>query len=177
MIYASIAVIISAFLIFLTFLGEKKPQYSRHFIIANVIMSFVGTAASFIIYFAVRNSVFSGIYDETWSEWAWDMFTLFYSISLPVLGILLGILIVSSLLSIFTERKKGGTFPKVRVMAATASSIVMLILAPAYGFMTQNDVVPLYRYILASGIAQALVFRIVFAIEYYAISRNNVKRM
>lgn len=177
MIYSVIAVILSVFLIFLTVLGEKNPQFRRNLITINVILSLVGCTASAFIYFIVKGSVFSGEYDETWSEWAWDMFTLFYSISLPVLGVLLGILIVSTVLSIFTERKKSCTSQKVRVMAASASSIVMLIIAPVYGFMTQNDVIPLYGYILVSGIAQALVFRIVFAIEYYSISRNNVKRM
>lgn len=177
MIYAFIAVIISAFLIFLTFLGEKKPQFSRHLIIANALLSFIGCAASTVIYFVVKKTVFSGGYDTSWTEWAWDMFTLFYSISLPVIGVLLGILLLSSLISIFTVQKKGDSSPKIRVMAATASSIVMQILAPAYGFMTQNDTVPLYGYILLSGISQALVFRIVFVIEYLSRSRNNVKRM
>ena len=102
MIYAFFAVLYTAFLIWLTVIGEKKRTLRRKLTLANVILALIGVLVIPILHLTVRNDVLSGNYDQIWTEWAWDMFTIYYSVSIPVVCVLLGILFLSAVLSFFS---------------------------------------------------------------------------
>ncbi|MBE6541638.1 MAG: hypothetical protein E7672_04245 [Ruminococcaceae bacterium] len=138
-------------------------------------MAILGALTFTSVFFIVKHLIFSIKDDQEFVEWAWDMFTLYYSISLPVFLVLILVLLLSVLLSIFQDPKRGSSSPVIRVMAATASSVLMLLIAPCYGFMTDNQIISIYPYILVSGLAEALIFRIVFVLEYFIRSKTNVK--
>ena len=176
MIYSLIAVPFAVFLIFLTVIGEKKSAMKPSLAKINAVLSIIGAAVIPAVHLIARKNIMSDGFEPAWSEWAWDMFTIYYSISVPVVSVLLGILLLSSLSSFFTERRKGDTAPKLRTMTSCAASVVMLILAPAYAFMTDNNVLPVDTYILIIGFAQSLLFRSVFTLEYISESRSFVKR-
>ena len=102
---------------------------------------------------------------ETWIEWARDMFFEHYSVSFPVLMVLLGILLVSWLLSLSEKRRKSVTGMFLRRTVGILASCTLLLLAPLYAFTTENDIVPLETLILISGIGEAMIFRLVYALE------------
>lgn len=176
MTYVPFAVLLTIGLIFLTVLGEIKPQWQKKLGIVNAVLALIGTLVLLIVRFVSDNSIHGSGHDEQLIEWADDMFSIYFQITLPVFFVLLGITLLASVIAIFDDKQRQGFNAKVRIMLSCASSVILLIIAPFYGFMTANDSIPLYTYICWCGVGQALVMRLMFITEYFARSRRNVKK-
>lgn len=177
MMYLPSAILLSIALIFLTILGEIKPEYQKKLVCINGILAFIGILFILSVCFIANHNIYNGGHDEQLSEWAGNMFSIYYQISLPVFFILLAVTVISSVLSFFDKNSLHGFTPKLRVMASCASSVMLLIIAPFYGFMTENETIPLYTYICFIGVGQALTMRLAFIPEYCARIRIHVNKM
>lgn len=175
MTYVPFAILLTLGLIFLTVLGEVKKEFQKILAISNGILAAVGAVIIAVVCIISDHSI-SGSQAEL-AKWAGNMLSVYYQITLPVFFILLGITLLSSVMAIFDRKQHVGFSPKVRVMASCASSVILLIIAPFYGFMTANDSIPLYTFICWLGVGQALVMRLSFVAEYFGRLRSRVKKM
>lgn len=163
MIYLISSLILLFALTAVTVLESKKPSPVWKWL--NLALSAAGLL-TVILCCVIGESLISGsTQSETWMEWARDMFRQHYAVSLPVLGVLGGILLLSWLLSLTEKREKSHTGAFLRRAVGIPASAAILLLAPLYAFMTANDSVPLDTLILISGIGEALILRLLYALE------------
>jgi len=180
-IYLPLSVLLFILLVVFSVIGELKSMQSaaalKRLVWLNAILSFVGAVFTIVTHFICMRALRTPALDETFTEWAQDMFGIWYQIALPVFFVLAGLPLLSSLFSIFDRKSQTGTAPKIRVITITASSALLLILAPFYGFMTDNTSVPLYSYVLWSGTGMSLAIRASLAVEYAVRLREHVKNL
>lgn len=177
MIYVPFAILLSIGLIFITVLGELKSVHKKKIAVINTVLSLIGLVIVLSTSFIAHRLIYHSGHDENLAQWAGGMLDVYYQISLPVFFVLLGITVLASIISIFDKKQQSGFSSKVRIMASCASSVILLIIAPFYGFMTDNASIPLYSCICWLGFGQALIMRVSFIVEYFARSSSNVKKL
>lgn len=176
MIYVPFAVLLTIGLIFLTVLGEVKSVYHNKIAAVNGILALIGLIIVLAVWFIANRLIYHSGHDEQLAEWAGGLLDVYFQISLPVFFVLLVITVLASVTAIFDKKQRSGFPAKVRVMASCASSVILLIIAPFYGFMTENESIPIYTCICWLGVGQALIMRLSFIAEYFARSAANVKK-
>lgn len=174
MIYLFFALLLTIGLTAITILENRSPSpvWSR----LNLGLAAAGCVSVLLCRILAGSMISASGQSDTWNEWARDMFFQHYSVSLPVLLVLLGILLVSWLLSLSEKRKKSVTALFLRRTVGILASCTLLLLAPLYAFTTENNIVPLETLILISGIGEALIFRLVYALEGILASRNRKQK-
>lgn len=98
--------------------------------------------------------------------WAFDVFTYYYLIALPVCAAVIVLLILASLGARTSVTLRGGLFPRFRVLANLLSSAFTLLLTPFYAALTDGASVPIRPLLLVSGIGISLLFRLALLVEY-----------
>ncbi|MBQ4354915.1 MAG: hypothetical protein IJC71_08485 [Clostridia bacterium] len=180
MTYVPLAVLLAVVLSALTVYGERQAVQTetKLGILAgiNIGLAAGGTAAVLIPHFLFRQTAENPALDEDFLTWAQDMFGIWYQIVLPVFGVLAGITFLSVLTAIADKKQQSGNAPHIRMLTVCASSVLLLILTPFYGFMTENEMIPLYQYVLWSGVGFALLMRICTVPEYFLRIRLLRKR-
>lgn len=162
MIFLVFSAILTVFLIAVTVLEQKKP--SRLWKWLNLALG-AGGVLTVLLCRIIGESMISSVFrTETWQSWARDMFAGHYSVSLPVLGVLGGILLISVLISL-SEKKKSVTGAFLRRSVGIPASAVLLLLALLYASVTANESVPLETLVFLSGVGEALILRLVYALE------------
>lgn len=178
MTYLPLAILLTVALLFLTFLGERKTAQNQSSLkclaIWNAALTTVGFLLSVVIHIKAASTLANASLDANFASWASDMFDIWYQIALPTATVLLVITTIASILPLADKKQRTGVASKIRVMTACASSVLLLLLAPFYGFMTENDTVPLYQYILWSGVGMALTMRLSCTLEYLVRIRIGV---
>ena len=119
------------------------------------------------------STVFRGGFDAEFSEWAWDMLTVFYRFSGIPAAVFFGIGTVSFLVAAADPKQRAGFPLKLRLAVTVVFSLVPLVLAPMYAFMTVNERIPLDAYVLWLGCGEALLLRTPILIEYGRRVREN----
>ena len=159
MIYTIIIVLITALLITLSVLAEKKQNLTRSILYINLILSIFGVTLIICAHLIANSKLNLYLYDEAFHSWASDFYELYYLISFPAF-ILLFVTNTLAALVRPTEGKKGKYISKLlRIIVSIASSVLLLII-PYYGLFTQNNNLKLYIYIMISGVGQALIIRL-----------------
>ena len=162
MIFLIFSAILTVFLIAVTVLEQKKP--SRLWKWLNLALGACGVLTVLLCRIIGESMISSVFRTETWQSWARDMFAGHYSVSLPVLGVLGGILLISVLISL-SEKKKSVTGAFLRRSVGIPASAVLLLLALLYASVTANESVPLETLVFLSGVGEALILRLVYALE------------
>ncbi|MBQ2727381.1 MAG: hypothetical protein IJF78_16895 [Clostridia bacterium] len=172
MIYLITALLLTAALIGITVLETRKPSTVWKWL--NLILCSAGVLIVIICRTAAEAGVSRSGQSETWMSWARDMFAQHYRVSLPVLLVLLGILVIAFLLSLPDKRNRSAVPGFLRRTVGILASVLLLMMAPLYAFMTANEIVPLDTLILLSGIGESLILRLVYALEGFfgGISRK-----
>ena len=94
------------------------------------------------------------------------MFTVFFRLSLIPTAVFLVVALLACLVTVFDRKQRTGFPLKLRLSALLLFSIIPLLLAPMYSFLTVNESVALDSYVLLTGIAEALLLRAPLLIEY-----------
>ena len=162
MIFLVFSAILTVLLIAVTVLEQKKP--SRLWKWLNLALGACGVLTVLLCRIIGESMISSVFRTETWQSWARDMFAGHYSVSLPVLGVLGGILLISVLISL-SEKKKSVTGAFLRRSVGIPASAVLLLLALLYASVTANESVPLETLVFLSGVGEALILRLVYALE------------
>lgn len=180
MSYLPSAILLTVGLIALTAVGEKKsmqnPKRLKLLAVVNTAVSAAGFLIALVTHLIAKSGMTDSSLDSEFSAWASDMHGIWYQISLPTFALLFGITFLAVLTALADKKQQSGIAPVMRVSAVSAASVVFLILAPFYGFMTENTTLPLYQYILWSGIGMSLAMRFVCAAEYICRMRLTVKK-
>lgn len=163
MIFLVFSAILTVFLIAVTALEQKKP--SRLWKWLNLALGACGVLTVLLCRIIGESMISSVFRTETWQSWARDMFAGHYSVSLPVLGVLGGILLISVLISLSEKKKKSVTGAFLRRSVGIPASAVLLLLALLYASVTANESVPLETLVFLSGVGEALILRLVYALE------------
>ncbi|MBQ8186063.1 MAG: hypothetical protein IJ037_04230 [Clostridia bacterium] len=170
MIYLISAVFLTVFLAAVTVFERKKPSPCWKRI--NLGLFLAGVLLVVLCRVTAGVMISSSGQTETWMEWAHDMLAQHYAISFPVLLVLTGILLIAWLLSMTEKRRRSTVGLFLRRTVGILASVSLLLLAPLYAFMTENDSVPLEALILLSGIGEALILRLTDALEGFFPPRN-----
>lgn len=177
MIFLIISLILLAALIYLTVAASLKPKHLKLFRMIDTIVASAGAAIALGSYIIATFMINNASEDEIWIEWAHDMFVGFFNLALPVLLVLFGIIVISTLTSIAAKRSRGGFTSKVRVITPIAVSALLLIITYFYAPATANSTVPLDIFIYIAGIGMALAMRLTYTLEYTVqISLNKAKK-
>lgn len=173
--YVVFSVLLTLAFAVLTVYGETKRgrQSSQMLFFANVALSAVGLFLLAGTFFVARTTVLGGNFDAEFSEWAWDMLTVYYQLSLVPFAVFLGITAIALVLAMAEGNRRPtryGDAPSFKfslcLAAAVVFSVVMLLLAPMYAFMTVNESIALENYVLLTGIGESLLLRAPLLIEY-----------
>ncbi len=159
MIYTIIIILISAILTALSIFAIKKPSHAKALIFVNLSLFVLGAALMVGSHLIATSKIDLFSSDALFHSWAIDFYNLYYMIAMPAFILLLVINVIAAVLGLFDSKQRTG-FPKTLRIVASISSSVFLMLIPFYGFITQNEYIEFYTYIMASGIGQALVIRV-----------------
>ncbi len=143
--------------------GRKHP---RCFFFLNLALTVAGvliTAAAFLLAY---NAVFHNGLDVEFSEWAWDMLTVYYQLSLIPAAVFLVLGTLSFLVAAADPKQRAGFPLNLRLSVMVTFSTVLLFLAPMYSFMTANEQIALDTYVLLTGCGEALLLRAPLLLEY-----------
>ncbi len=175
--YYFLALLLTFVFLILTVAGEtgRGRNHPRAFFFINLVFAVTGVVLIAAALFMARNGICGGGLDAEFSEWAWDMLAVYYQLSLIPLAVFIVISTLSCFIAVF-ERKQRAGFPlKLRLSVVVVFSVVMLLLAPMYSFMTVNEKVALDLYVLLTGFGEALVLRAPLLIEYGCRMRGKTR--
>lgn len=165
--YTALSVLITAGIVWLTIMGARctAVREMKKYLHINLILTVLSLIVGCVIPFFTYAKIFGGDYGEEWMNWAWDAFTLYLKLTLPLCGILLLITCASVLIAAASGKKERVYSSVVRNSVSVASSVILLFAAPFYSAMAETENVPLDIYILIFGVCAALLFRLVSVIE------------
>ena len=143
--------------------GRKHP---RAFFVTNLAFSAAGAVLLALSLLLARNGIFGSGYDAEFTGWAWDMLVVYYQLSLIPCTVFFAAALLSCLIAVFDRKQRAGFPLKLRLSVTVVFSVVMLLLAPMYSFMTVNGKVALEVYVLLTGFGEALLLRAPLLIEY-----------
>ena len=152
----------------------RDTGISRRIAFTDAAIGILGLIAVLISYLLI-SSMISSCSDGDFASWARDMLDGWYSVTFTASGVLFAVNLLAGVFACFDKKQQERTSVLLRTAVLIVSPAVPLILAPFYGFMTENDTLPLYTAILVSGIGTALVFRLVpFAV--YLVKKGKKSR-
>lgn len=165
--YTVLAVLITAGILWLTIMGARctAVREMKKYLYINLILTVLSLVVGCVIPFLTHAKIFGGDYEEEWMDWAWDAFTLYLKLTLPLCGILLLMTCASVLFSAASSKKESAYSAVVRNSVSVASSVILLFAAPFYSAMAETENVPVDIYILIFGVCSALFLRLVSVIE------------
>ena len=173
MIYTFFSVIICVFFAFLSVGWEKKKDYRKTLFFVNT-----GTAAAgaimMLTVFLVSRQVISSAENEL-SEWAWDMMYVFYGVTFPICAVLLLFIIITAMLAWGDSGSRIGFRCVIRSIASVFSSALILLLGGFYSVSVKNTSLPMTEFVCLFSFGEAMLFRILYAIEYRSHLLSNVK--
>lgn len=166
--YYFLSLFLTFVLLILTVDGEtgRGREHPRVFFYANLALTGVGVLLAGTAFFLAWRGIRGGGFDAEFTEWAWDMLVVYYQLSLIPLAVFLGISALSCLIAVFDPKQRAGFPLKLRLSVTVVFSVVLLLLAPMYSFMTVNEKVALELYVLLTGFGEALILRAPLLIEY-----------
>lgn len=166
--YYFFALLLAFVFLILTVGGEtgRGREHPRAFFFANLALSGAGAVLVIAVAAIARMNIFGGGFDADFSGWAWDMLAVYYRLSLIPFAVFFVLSVVSFLIAAAEPKQRTGFPLKLRLSVTVVFSIVMLLLAPMYSFMTVNEKVALDAYVLLTGSGEALLLRAPFLIEY-----------
>ncbi len=152
----------------LTVAGEtgRGRNHPRRFFFINLALAAGGVLIVGVAFFLANHAVFHSGFDAEFSEWAWDMLTVYYQLSLIPMAVFFGIGTLSFLIAAADPKQCTGFPLKLRLSVMVTFSAVLLMLAPMYSFMTVNEQVALDACILFTGCGEALILRAPLLLEY-----------
>lgn len=162
----------SVFLIFLFLVltvgaeTERGREHPRVFFYTELALSVIGLLLISATCLFARYSLTGGDLDAEFAEWAWDMLSVYYQLSMIPMTVFFVLSSASFALALLEPKQRGGFPKKLRLSVTVVFSLVMLMIAPMYSFMTVNERVSLDTFVLVSGIGEALFLRTPFLIEY-----------
>ena len=158
MIYSII--VIGAFIVLsiLSYLPFKHPEEYKKYFIANLILAISGISLLAISYFSGEYLISKYKTDAELFGWLSDYYSLFYSLAIPTFIFLLVINLISAIIFAVEKRNTHKIFMVIREVVSVLSSALLLIY-PYVGYLTQNQYVNMYIYMMLSGIGMALAMR------------------
>lgn len=152
----------------LTVFGEtgRGRNHTSALFFSNLALTSVGALLLVCTFIIAKGAITSGGFDAEFSGWAWDMFSFFYILSLILTAVFLGIAVLACLVAVFDRKQRAGFPLKVRLSVLVVFSLIPMLLAPMYSFMTVNESVALDSYVLLTGIGESLLLRAPLLIEY-----------
>ncbi|MBE6626849.1 MAG: hypothetical protein E7628_06700 [Ruminococcaceae bacterium] len=172
MIYTIIILLITAVLISLSVLTEKKPDLTRTMMFLNLSLSVIGAALIVLAHILATTKMNHFASNAGFHSWVSDYYQLYYLISLPAFILLFISNTVAALVNPIEKRKMKRISQILRLTVSIASSVLLLLL-PYYGLITQNNQLQIYVYIMMSGIGQALIIRLSDMLGLIAKIRNS----
>lgn len=165
--YTFFAVLITAALVVLTVLGARcrTIRDMKKYMFINLGIAAVSLIVGTVIPIVTRSVIFGGDFTEEWQSWAWDAFAVFLKTTLPLLGICLALICLTTLVTSAVGRRHNLFSKVIRQTASVALSVVLLFLAPFYSAMAETDQAALHVFILILGICEALFMRLSFVLE------------
>ena len=165
--FTLIAFIITIGLVWLTLWGTRRRTVTE---LRKVLRINLGISASAVLMGGgctalVHHMIFNGGSETEWQSWAWDAYVLFPKTTLPVMGICLLFISVTTLVTAASPKKNSVFSAVVRQTASVAASVILLFLAAFYSAMAETEEMPLRVFILLFGICEALFMRLSFVIE------------
>lgn len=166
--YLFFAILLTFVFLILTVFAEtgRGRKHLRLLFFVNLALASGGVLLLAGTFFAAKSAITGGGFDEEFVGWAWDMFTVFFRLSLIPTAVFLVVALLACLVAVFDRKQRTGFSLKLRLSALLLFSIIPLLLAPMYSFLTVNESVALDSYILLTGIAEALLLRAPLLIEY-----------
>ncbi len=175
MLYFIVLPAVLILFVLLTVRAEKQPEKLKKYRLVNFILGASGILTLATVFMIGLVSIKNSDSTESWHSWAFDMFTIYFKISLPLLTLLLGTLLLTALISMFDKKTRGGYPEKIRLITSIAASSLLMLIAFFYSPVTENDGLPLDVMIVISGIAEAFAMRLTYALEYTVRLRKNDK--
>ncbi|MCR4904635.1 MAG: hypothetical protein K6A33_01030 [Clostridiales bacterium] len=134
----------------------KRARFHRISGIAGALLVLVPFAVGWVLTGRENDS----------GEWGRDMFLGYYKAFLPAAAVLLLLLLFASLGALSSPKLRTGLFPRFRLWANLAASVLFLLVTPFYAAVTVNRYLPIPTLILCSGIGISLLFRLALLVEY-----------
>jgi len=166
--YAFFALFLTFVLLILTVGGEtgRGRNCPRAFFFANLVLSAAGAVFVLTAFFLARHRIFGGAFDAEFTGWAWDMLAVYYRLSLIPCVVFLAVSALACLVAAADPKQRNGFPLKLRLSVTVVFSVVMLLLAPMYSFVTVNGKVALDVFVLLTGFGEAMLLRAPLLIEY-----------
>jgi len=166
--YLFFAILLTFVFLTLTVFAEtgRGRNHLRPLFFVNLALASGGVLLLAGTFFAARSTITGGGFDEEFIGWAWDMFAVFFRLSLIPTAFFFIIALLSCFVAAFDRKQRSGFPLKLRLSSFVVFSLIPLLLAPMYSFMTVNESVALDSYVLLTGIGEALLLRAPFLIEY-----------
>ncbi len=175
MLYFVVLPAILALFIYLTVTAERHPDRIKKYRLINLSLGSIGIIVLLATMFIGSALIDGSGQSDSWISWAFDMFSIYFKISISVFVFMLVILLLTTLLSIFDKKTRGGYPEKIRLITSIAASVILLLITFLYSPATENDYLPLDVLIVISGIAEAFAMRLTYALEYTVRLRKNDK--
>ena len=164
MIYTIFAILLFAFLIWFT--AHHTKFSSKTVFTANLVMTLIGLTLYLLIFAYLYYSLSVSSVDALFAEWAWNAVKTFMEISGYPMIVFLILTCFAAFSSRIDKKFRSKNSRITRFSCSICCSAVMLLIAFFYSFMAATDVLPLAPCILALGIADALLLRCMFLIEW-----------
>ena len=161
-VYTILVIILALWNAVLAVLGEreKTKKLARRGDIITAVVGVIAAVAGVIIALVAVSKQPAGDF----ADWAKGVEKTFFTIILPVFGILFLICVLTSLMS-WANKKLSGGFPhKIRVIMIAVSAVFILGLS-LVSYIATNDTLPLDAYLFAVGAGLACVMRVCSIIE------------
>ncbi len=165
--YTVFAVLLAAALIVLTVLGARahSPAKGKRILFVNLWISAGSAVVGAVVPLLAHAVIFGSSEDAEWMEWAWDAFTLFVKTTLPLTGIALLLILLTTALTSVVGKKSKLFSAVIRQSASVAVSVILLCIAPFYSAMAETNGAPIHCFILLFGLCEALFMRLTFVLE------------
>jgi len=158
--YAFFALFLTFVLLILTVGGEagRGRNCPRAFFFANLVLSAAGAVFILTAFLLARYRIFGGAFDAEFTGWAWDMLAVYYRLSLIPCVVFLAVSALACLVAAADPKQRNGFPLKLRLSVTVVFSVVMLLLAPMYSFVTVNGKVARASYEVRVGDVIAIRF-------------------
>ena len=166
MIYIILAAIIVIGMIVISIIPENNKDKLNSDKIINLSLGLSGLLIIALSYFICTVMIGNSSTEPEWIDWARNMFGIYYNISLPFLGVCLFVISLCIFTTVRNKKRKTKILENITKITSVVSSAALLLLAFFYSLFVENNILPLDIFILISGISEAFVMRLTFALDY-----------
>lgn len=155
---------------------RKHSELTKPLMLADVAVSVVGICLSLVSYLLMTRV--DSTLDTDFIDWTRDMTDMFFKIDIPLFTVLACCLFIPAFLAWFEKKNRTGFSLVIRQAASVFAPAFILIFGGFYSMITQNTMTATDTYIRLFTIGEALVFRMINAVEYrsYLLESENVKK-